>query len=99
MYDFENFLKMMDNANYEITTFIDKGLDGSVYRYIGFQDKLNDSIYIAQFDLDMKLVEIYLDDDYKSLDALQKSIDTKLLDIEYMKNIINLMNQFCNNKN
>jgi len=99
MYDFENFLKMMDNANYEFTTFIDKGLDNNVYRCIGFKDKLNELIYIAQFDLNMKLVEIYLDDDYKSLDALQKSIDTKLLDIEYMKNIINLMNQFCNNKN
>jgi len=93
MSDFKNFLDMMSNANYKFTTFIDKGLDGSVYRYIGFQDKLNDSIYIAQFDLDMKLVEIYLDDDYKSLSELQKSIDAKVMDIEYMKELCDIISK------
>lgn len=93
MYDFENFQNMMENAKYEFTTFIDKGLYGNVYRYIGFQDKLNESVYIAQFDLDMKLVEIYLDDDYKSLNELQESIDAKVMDIEYMKELCNIMSK------
>lgn len=93
MYDFENFLKMMSNADYDFTTFIDKGLDNNVYRYIGFQDKLNDIIYIAQFDLDMKFVEIYIDDDYKTLNELQHTIDKQVMNIEYMKELCNIISK------